>query len=374
MRWSVELGRVAGIRVRMHLTFLLLLAWIGIGHYLVGGGAAAVRGLVFIALVFGSVLLHEFGHALTARRFGIRTPDITLLPIGGLARLERLPDKPREELLVALAGPLVNVGIAVALYAWLAATGRPGAAAGAGLFGGSLAARLLWVNVGLVLFNLIPAFPMDGGRVLRAALAARMDFTQATHIAASVGQAFAFLFVLVGFLVNPLLIFIAMFVYMGATAELSMAQLRDFAQCTPVASVMVTDFRSLHRDTPLAQAVELVVRGLQREFPVVDGQRRPVGMLCREDMIRALTQWGPQATVGEAMQSEVPVVRRSEMLSRVLPAMRQGRHTAVPVVDADGKLAGMLTRDHLAEIMMVQSALEDTRRFWWRETEGLARP
>lgn len=374
MRWSIDLGRVAGISVRLHVTFLLLLAWIGIGHYLAGGTTAAVRGLAFMGLIFGSVLLHEFGHALVARRFGIRTPDITLLPIGGVARLERLPDNPREELAVAIAGPAVNVGIAAALYGWLAATGRLDAMGGLRLFGGSLAGRVLAVNLWLVGFNLIPAFPMDGGRVLRALLAARMDFSRATHVAASVGQAFAFLFVLVGFLVNPLLIFIAMFVYMGATAEVSMAQLRDFAQCTPVASVMVTDFRSLTRDALLAEAVGLLLRGTQREFPVVDAQGRPVGMLCREDMIRALAEHGPHVTVGEVMQTEVPAVSRSDMLNRALPRMRQGRHAAVPVVDADGVLVGLLTRDHLAEVVMVQSALEDTRRFPWPATEGLARP
>ena len=163
MQWSITLGSIGGIAVRLHVTFLLLLVWIGVGHYVAGGPVAAVTGLLFILSIFGSVLLHEFGHAIAARRFGVHTPDITLLPIGGVARLERIPDKPREELIVALAGPAVNVVIAGFIYLVLLTLGRPGSVTATGFFAGTLLARLLYVNLWLVLFNLIPAFPMDGG-------------------------------------------------------------------------------------------------------------------------------------------------------------------------------------------------------------------
>ena len=251
MQWSITLGSIGGIAVRLHVTFLLLLVWIGAGHYVAGGAVAALTGLVLILAIFGSVLLHEFGHAIAARRFGVRTPDITLLPIGGVARLERLPDKPREELIVALAGPAVNVVIAGLIYLALLAIGRPVAAAPAGFFAGALLARLLYVNLWLVLFNLIPAFPMDGGRVLRAALAHRLGFARATQIAANVGQAFAFIFALLGFFFNPLLLFIALFVYLGASGEVPMAQLREFARGIPVGSVMLTRFKALRCRQPL---------------------------------------------------------------------------------------------------------------------------
>ena len=171
MRWSIRIARIAGTEVRIHLTFLLFLAWIGFSYYHVGGAAAAIPGVLFVLALFGCVLLHEFGHALAARAFGIPTPDITLLPIGGVVRLQRMPDKPWQELIVAIAGPLVNVVIAAALIFFL---GRPAdlehveqvQQPGVGML-----AKLASVNVMLVLFNLIPAFPMDGGRVLRSLLA-----------------------------------------------------------------------------------------------------------------------------------------------------------------------------------------------------------
>ena len=174
MSWSIPLGRVLGTEIRLHLTFLLLLAWIGLAHGIRGGMPEAIQGVAFIALIFACVLLHEFGHVLAARRYGIATPDITLLPIGGVARLDRIPEKPAEELVVALAGPAVNVAIATLLL--LPLGGVPDVAAMAGLEdpGQSLLARLFWVNVTLVVFNLIPAFPMDGGRVLRALLGMRL--------------------------------------------------------------------------------------------------------------------------------------------------------------------------------------------------------
>ncbi len=366
MRWSVDVAKIAGITVRLHVTFLLLLLWIGVNHYLVGGWAAAVQGLAFILGIFGSVLLHEFGHALAAKRFGIRTPDITLLPIGGVARLERLPERPLEELLVAVAGPAVNVIIVTVIYLGFWFAGKGDALRGFALVGGNFWAQLLFVNIWLVTFNLIPAFPMDGGRILRSLLAARMGFVRATEVAASIGQGFAFLFVLLGFFVNPMLIFIGLFVYMGAASEASSAQLRDFAHAMPVAAVMLTDVRVLHRETPLADAVEILLRGTQREFPVVDGLGRAVGMLCREDVIKALRQHGPGVPVADVMQTDVPVVGRWETLTRIFPRMMEGKYQAVAVVDVHGHVTGLLTRDNLAEVMMVHGAMAASASVDWR--------
>ena len=163
MQWSIALGRIGGIEVRLHVTFLLLLVWIGVSYYAVGGVAAAISALAFIGALFGSVLLHELGHAFAARRFGVRTPDITLLPIGGVARLERIPDSPRAELAIALAGPAVNIVLAAVLYVLATIAGRIDALGGIHLFGGTFLGRILFVNLWLALFNLLPAFPMDGG-------------------------------------------------------------------------------------------------------------------------------------------------------------------------------------------------------------------
>jgi Zn-dependent protease len=218
MPWSWKLARVAGIDVYVHVTFFMVIAWIALIHWNESQSVGAViDGVGFILALFGCVVLHEFGHALTAARYGIRTRDITLLPIGGLARLERMPDVPLQELWVALAGPAVNGVIAIALFVWLQASGAWEAVEGVGVTTGAFGERVMVANVFLAGFNLLPAFPMDGGRALRAVLATRMDYTQATQLAAMVGQAMAIFFGFLGLQGNPFLIFIALFVWIGAT-------------------------------------------------------------------------------------------------------------------------------------------------------------
>ena len=226
MRWSWKLGRVAGIDVFVHATFLILLVWTARAAYLPSGrSAAAASGVAFILTVFGVVVLHELGHALAARRFGIGTRDITLLPIGGVSRLERMPEDPRQEIRVALAGPAVNVVLAAGLYAGLVVL-RTGPFDRVSMMEGGFLARLFWVNVSLALFNLLPAFPMDGGRVFRALLALRMDRVKATEVAARTGQALALLLGFAGLFFNPFLVFIALFVWMGAAQEAAATQLQ----------------------------------------------------------------------------------------------------------------------------------------------------
>src|SRR5690606_35343714 len=211
MKWSTRIGTFAGIDVYVHTTFFILILWIAFAYWRVEQSVgAALAGVAFILALFACVVLHEFGHALTARRYGIRTRDITLLPIGGLARLERMPDEPIQELWVALAGPAGNVGIAAVLFASLSIAHVVALNYEFDIATGSCCANLLLVNVILVLFNALPAFPMDGGRVLRALLAMRMDYVRATQIAANMGQAMALMFGLVGLFTYPFLIFIAL--------------------------------------------------------------------------------------------------------------------------------------------------------------------
>lgn len=230
MKWNYKIARIAGTDVKIHLTFLMLLAYIALSN-LEYGAASAAFGVVFVVLVFGCILLHEFGHVFAARKFGIRTPDVTLYPIGGVARLERMPEKPVQELIVALAGPAVNVAIAAVLSVVLIALGIGLSLTGLGgiSFGGlsSLLVGLVAVNVWLVLFNMIPAFPMDGGRVLRALLAMRMSYARATRIAAKVGRALAVVAGAIGVFYSPMLIFIAIFIYFAAGQEAAAADWRE---------------------------------------------------------------------------------------------------------------------------------------------------
>ncbi len=279
MRWSYRIARISGIDVKIHVTFLLLLAWFGWIFWQQGGGPAAAEGVGFILLLFLCVLLHEFGHALAARMYGIRTPDITLLPIGGVARLERMPDKPWQELVVAVAGPAVNIVIALALFAVVATKMTFSGLSDLERADGNLIEKLMVVNVMLVLFNAIPAFPMDGGRVLRALLAMKFSYVTATSVAARVGQVMAVLFLVAGFFGSPMLMFIGVFVFFGAQQELAYARYRAAFSNRRVAEVMQTAFVALPADMTCAEADRLVKSYDQMAFPVVDSHLRAIGML-----------------------------------------------------------------------------------------------
>lgn len=367
MKWSIKLGRYLGIDVYLHVTFILFLAFIGYAHVAAGQSPrAALEGVLFFCSVFGCVLLHEFGHALTARRYGIRTRDITLLPIGGVARLERMPDRPIQELWVALAGPAVNVVIACFLVLLLLITGQRVGADAFSLARGSFAGRLLVVNVVLVLFNMIPAFPMDGGRVLRALLALKMNYARATQIAASLGQGIAMVFALFGLnsllggTGNPLLLFIALFVWIGASQEAGMAQFRVTLSGATVRDAMVTNYFTLHPAESLARAVELVMAGSQQDFPVVE-DRRVVGILTRQRLLSGLSEHGKSAPVTLVMERQFPVLNPRQPLESVLASQDHRALSLVPVLE-HGELIGMLTWDNVSDFVLIQSALNTPRR------------
>jgi Zn-dependent protease/CBS domain-containing protein len=363
MRWSFSIGTFGGTVVRIHVTFFLLLTWIWFMHYQIGGTAAAWEGVAFIVAIFICVVLHEFGHALAARRYGIKTPDITLLPIGGLARLERMPEEPRQELVIAVAGPLVNVVIAAIIL--IALGGTVGAEQMIQVEDPrvNFLVRLAGVNIFLVLFNMIPAFPMDGGRVLRALLATRLTWARATQIAANIGQGLAFLFGFLGLLYNPLLIFIAIFVYLAAAAEAQNAQIRDIANSVLTGDVMVTEFAALDRSATIAEAIDRLLATTQSEFPVLDGMGHLEGILTRNDMIVALKETGPDAPVVGAMRKDVPRVHRRQSLTEGFRLMQEKSAPAVAVVDSGDRLVGLLTHETIGEMMMVRSAMPEGFRF-----------
>jgi Zn-dependent protease/predicted transcriptional regulator len=309
--------------------------------------------------LFLCVVLHEYGHALTARRYGIKTRDITLYPIGGVARLERIPENPIEELWVAIAGPVVNLAIAAVLYVFLFLTNSPVTLQSLSFTSGSFLTRLLTLNLLLVGFNLLPAFPMDGGRVLRAILAMNMDHTKATQIAASVGQAMAFVFGFVGLFTDPFLLFIALFVWIGAEQEASMAQIKNSLGGIPVSRAMLTHYEALSPTDTLAHVVELILAGTQQDFPVVEGGRL-IGILDRETFIKALTKKGQNAFVTEVMRRDVPEVDTHEMVETALARLNESGARTLPVTHG-GELAGLITSENITEFLMIRSALRKAR-------------
>jgi len=357
MKWSFKIWEYRGIPVKIHATFLLIIIWVAASHWLQGNNLPMMLyGIAFVLALFACVVLHEFGHALMAQKFNIKTRDITLLPIGGVARLERMPDDPKQELWVALAGPAVNVVIAGILLLVLLLTATLEPLSHLGLTSGSFVERLMVVNVFLVVFNMLPAFPMDGGRVLRSLLAMRMDYARATQISASIGQGMAFLFGLIGFFSNPFLIFIALFVWIGATQESHMTQVRTVFDGIPVKYAMITDFKSLSIRDTLARAIELILAGSQQDFPVLD-QEKVVGILTRKQLMKALAEHGQAYPVGEVMETKFEQGEASEMLQTALNRLQNCNCHIMPIL-TQGKLVGILNMENVGEFIMIHSALK----------------
>ena len=305
MKHSWKLGELAGIGVYVHWTFLILPVVIGLSTLSSSGALAAAQAVLFVLALFGCVVLHELGHALAARRFGIATRDITLLPIGGVARLERMPRHPGKELTIALAGPAVNVVIATALFIGLQASVGTGALLSSGLLSGSILVRLMWANVVLVIFNLLPAFPMDGGRVLRSLLAWRMPYARATHIAARVGQIVAVLFAVVGLLGNWMLIFVALFVLFAGRTEAEMAKRDDGEPSVRFGEVVHRQFQKVYADSRVADVARQMLFASRRDFPVLQG-RQQVGVVTAGDILSAMANGHGDRRVVDVMHRRAP--------------------------------------------------------------------
>ena len=356
MAWSFKLFSVAGTAVRIHLTFFLLLAWIAAIHYNSGGTAAAIDGVLFILLLFACVVLHEFGHVFAARRYGIRTSDVTLLPIGGLASLERMPEKPSQEIFVALAGPAVNLVIALVLVVVLGARFDLSQMTQLQEATSTLMGRVAAANVALFVFNLIPAFPMDGGRVLRALLATQLGYTRATRVAATIGQGLAFVFALLGLMGSPLLILIAVFIFLAASGEAGYVQVREYTRGYLASHAMITNFETLSPSSSIDDAAGLLLRTTQQEFPVVDGAGSLRGVLTRQALISTLQSSGGATPVIEAMDREVPTVPENACLDNVFQLLQGSRRSLVGVVDPRQRLVGYITAENLSELIMIQSS------------------
>lgn len=340
-----------GVPVRLHFTFILLLIFlifIGVGEKQSGAATA-----IYIAALFASVLLHEVGHALVARHFGIRTIEIVMFPIGGVSRPERQP-KAWEELWIALTGPAVNLAIAGALLAWVSLHSgirilqelrQPSDA--------NMLQRIAYGNLILGLFNLLPAYPMDGGRVLRGFLALHRSYEDATRIASGAGQLLAVAMGMAGLLNgNFLLMFIAMFVYLGAGQEGAAARGRLFTSGYPVRAAAITDYRTLNHGDTIRDAGNLLLATSQHDFPVMHGDV-PIGVLTRANLVRGMLSEGPEAYVSSSMERDFQRFAPDAPLSEAVAKLSQPGTVAL-VVDGDGKLEGMLTPEHLSEFILLR--------------------
>lgn len=357
MKWSWKFVRIAGIDIYIHVTFFLLIYLVGISYWNQEGSLnAVVAGVGFILALFACVVMHEFGHSLTARRYGIQTKSITLLPIGGMAALEKMPDDPRQEINVALAGPAVNFVIAFFLYLYLRIQHVEISPEEITVTGGSFLYRLMMVNIFIGAFNLLPAFPMDGGRVLRAALALRMDHASATRIAASVGQFLAVGMGLLGFMYNPFLLFIAVFIWFGASMESSAEQLKSVLGQANVQHAMLREFHSLSPEDTLAKAVELTLAGSQKDFPVgYHNQLEKV--LHHSDLIKGLQLKGEHARIRDLPLQAILTADINEPLEKLLERMQGNPAQMICVLD-QGDVVGLLNLENLLELIRIQNALD----------------
>jgi stage IV sporulation protein FB len=365
---SFRLFSVRGIAIRVHITFPLILVWAAIQFGLLTrqGAAGAVFGIIVILLLFAIVVLHELGHSVAAQGYGVPVKQIVLLPIGGVAQLARFPEEPIQEFIIAIAGPLVNFGLAIVLFVAgvlfglgnpledpLAITRVLGQLNPSAIFTYVFASNLF-----LGIFNLIPAFPMDGGRVLRALLAARMDYARATRIAVTVGQAMAWLLGLWGFLNGGFfLILIAVFIYMGASQEGQLVQTRHVLGDLKVAQAYSRQARALRPESPLREAVDLTLSTFQADFPVCDGDRL-VGFLSHNRLVDALNRHGPEVPIGNVMSSEVSPVSAEEELIAVQRRLSENNLDAAPVVDGD-RFLGLITMRDINEIYRLVSSQPD---------------
>lgn len=356
MRWSLSLGKYAGIKVFVHWTFLILIGWIVMSTLYRGQSLEdAVWTVLFVFAIFLCVTLHEFGHALAAKRYGINTKDINLLPIGGVARLERIPENPRQELVVAIMGPMVNVVIvAILLPFTYQQMVNADIETISSIRNHNFLLNLAIVNVMLVVFNLIPAFPMDGGRVLRAILSFRLRRDVATKIAASIGQVLAIVFVFAGFFSNPFLIFIGLFIFLGAQQEATFTANKFALSGFLLKDATMTNFGLLEKNQDIATAVRLLIDGQSRNFLVMEGSI-PVGTLSREELVKGLSEQGREARVEQVMNKKLLNLDGKMPLEEAYQKMQENAVSVAPVF-WEKQMIGCVDMENILEFIMIRNA------------------
>lgn len=347
MKGSIPLFNVFGISIKVHATFFLLLV------VAAAGGAKIV---FLIGAVFFFVTIHELCHSLVARRFGIKVSEITLLPIGGVASMSRMPERPAQELMIALAGPASNIAIVLLFFFPVRALlGDDNLFHSPSTLTWRLTASYAyWINLALAGFNLLPAFPMDGGRVLRAVLALRMGYRRATRVAVGFGHAFALAFAYFGIVkLNLILIAIAVFTYIAASNEDMQVQVKEALKKFKVCDILPRDFATLSKERTLADVLELVFHSHQEDFPVVSSGRLS-GFITRQDIMKGVHSGGTGVRVGDIMRTRVPKVKASDSLVRAQALMQEAGVRALPVVDG-GAVKGVVTLEDIGRVYSLAS-------------------
>lgn len=359
MKWSLNLGKILGVKILVHWTFLLLIFWIVFIETSKGSDLnQTVLTVGYVLSIFFCVVLHELGHSLMARKYGIGTRKITLLPIGGVASLEKIPEEPIKEFNIAIAGPMVNVVICLLL---LIVIGNPVNAFSENLEEMATVSRenfffsLFLVNLFLVAFNAIPAFPMDGGRVLRAALAMRIGRLKATNIAAKLGQVFALLFFFFGLLYNPILIFIGLFVFFGAYSENAIVQQLEFIKGHTVREAMMTEYQVLNPENTIDEAKDKLISSPGGAFAVVE-DGGILGIVNRNDIVTALQNGNVKSPVSDIMNKNIEFCTPNEKLTSVFYKLQKKGNTIFPVVEGN-RLMGLIDSNNIANFIKIQSAL-----------------
>jgi len=357
MKGSLLLGKVAGIKVQVHWSFLLLIGWIVFVGLISGMSTrGTVWNIIFVLVLFICVVLHELGHALTAKRFDVQTQKITLLPIGGVASLEEMPEEPKQELLITLAGPAVNLLIALLLYIFIPFDFfRNLDQQQIQEFFSEISPRnflflLFYANIILAAFNFIPAFPMDGGRILRALLAMRMGRVQATQIAARLGQFVAFLFFFLGLFYNPFLALIGVFIFFGAQGENILIQQLSILRGHQVRDAMMTNITILNPEDSLENVVDTIIAGTERDFVVTDGNRA-VGIVYNSDLMQSLRSRTNGMQVKDIMIKDFDSVSAHDDLADIYRKVHSAKKTFFPVVDG-GRLLGAIDMTNINEFMI----------------------
>lgn len=351
---SLNLGRIAGINLQVHWSFFLLILWIFASSINDGRNVdEGIHRILFVFAIFGCVILHELGHALTARRFGFETKQIVLLPIGGMAQMKKLPQKPSEELLVAVAGPLVSFAIAAFLYLIIAFFQSVELSQETQnldeLLEGNFLLKLFIINLMLAIFNLIPAFPMDGGRMLRAALAMKLTRSKATNIAANIGQLIAIIFIILGAKYNPFLVIIGIFILMAARTEDVYESSRSILSDYKVRKLLMTKYTILKYDDHLDKVVDVILASQEKEFVVVNNQK-VVGVLTQNNVIKALSL-KENFFLYEIMNKEFPCFSPEMNLRSAYEELATNQYSVGPVIE-NSKLIGILNMENIQEFLL----------------------